>query len=155
MRCKWVCCFYMIPGFCNCSTSVVLQLFLDADKYVLCIPAGHYEIKNLVACIVLCSSASKLPFLLVYLVALNPQPLGLILFRWFLFTGAWVCCLHVYAAHIWLSPWFVACLQCSHIMGAVVVLSVTRWYAQQLFVFLGGSLQKFHLWQLALSTKAR
>jgi hypothetical protein len=43
----------------------------------------------------------------------------------------------------------------AHIMGAVVVLSVTRWCAQQLFVFLGGSLQKFHLWQLALSTKAR
>lgn len=39
------------------------------------------------------------------------------------------------------------------IMGAVV-LSVTRWYPQQLFVFMGSIFQRSHLWQLTLRTKA-
>ncbi len=41
----------------------------------------------------------------------------------------------------------------THILGAVV-LTVTSWYPQQLFVFMGSIFQRSHLWQLALSTKA-
>jgi len=131
-----------------------------AYKYLLCIPVGHYKIKNFAGmhCVVLnCKWFAISISLFCSLLPLSII-LSLIPFSWnFFFTYGteYIVCID-YAGHIPFSPWFIMICHMfpmTCIMGAVV-LSVTRWYPQQLFVFMGSIFQRSHLWQLALGTKA-
>jgi hypothetical protein len=135
---------------CLMASSVSDGSICCSDKYLLCIPVGNYKIENFggMHCVVRKCKWVAISISLFCSLLILSIISSLIPFSWnFIFTYGteYIVCWSYTTLTMIRCMFPMTC-----IMGAVV-LSVTRWYPQQLFVLMGSIFQRSNLWQLALS----